>query len=198
LGEPLLAQGYRTGDYVTSTDLYYDLLGGADKTSDDYADISSNLLLSSDRLDFSKSLVPKIKRTSSISVEALESRPIAPLLFNHPSFKAAPSDTAPNKPNSVKIESPKKPKRLPKGITWDPINSQPPKELDLERWSPMKHRSYYVPPVEITSSKSKAAKRRKKLVKEREQLSTQGAAETSKTSGGISGSGGRTKKKGKK
>jgi hypothetical protein len=149
-------------------------------------------------LDFSKSLIPKIKRANTVSVEVLENRPVANLLLNHPNFKVAPA-TAPTKSTSAKTERSKKPKRLPNGVTWDPVNPHPPKDLDPERWLPMKQRSYYVPPpVETNSGKSKAAKRKKKLAKEREQLSTQGAAEPTKSSGGASGGGGKSKKKGKK
>ncbi|KAH8919024.1 hypothetical protein BT69DRAFT_1300498 [Atractiella rhizophila] len=157
---------YRLGDYDTAVKQYEQLIEEVDPSSGEHSDLSSNLLASRSRLTFHNRLPDLVhlsrQERSLPPTEVLENRPVLP-----PAKTRAP--IVPKKKAKAKKEE---------------VKGKDGKELDPERWIPLKMRSYYVPPTGV-------GKRKKE--KEKEKLLTQGAAE-----GVGNAAGGGKKKKGRR
>lgn len=128
---------YRQGSYQSSLDIYNELLETADPSSDEHADILTNLPASQSHQDFiTTTFMQSMSRLPNSIASTLESAP-PPVLSQPASILVSVEDPA-KKPEAVETKKKLRTKRVPKGIT--PGVSPPP---DPERWLKKSERTSY-------------------------------------------------------
>lgn len=148
-------------------------------------DLQANLQAANAHLGFLTTVPSQLASSTVAPIESLESTPVISLVQAHPLYKSVAQPLA-SSSTLAAVAVPKVPKRLPK--KYDP-NVKP----DPDRWLPRRERQGYG--EEIARKREQARGRNKG--KAREQLLTQGAADSAPSTS-KSGGGGKKKKKGKK
>lgn len=128
---------YRQGSYQSSLDIYNELLETADPSSDEHADVLTNLQASQSHQDFiTTTFMQAMSQLPSSIASTLESAP-APVLSQPGSIIASVEEPT-KKPEAVETKKKLRTKRVPKGVT--PGVSPPP---DPERWLKKSERTSY-------------------------------------------------------
>lgn len=128
---------YRRGSYKSSLDIYNELLETADPSSDEHADILTNIPASQSHQDFiTMTFMQSMSQLPSSIASTLESAP--PPVFSQPASIVASVEEPTKKPEAVETKKKLRIKRVPNGIT--PGVSPPP---DPERWLKKSERSSY-------------------------------------------------------
>ncbi|KAG2090736.1 uncharacterized protein F5147DRAFT_724384 [Suillus discolor] len=128
---------YRQGSYQSSLDIYNELLETADHSSDEHADILTNLPASQSHQDFiTTTFMQAMSQLPSSIASTLESAP--PPVLSQPASILAPVEEPTKKPEAVETKKKLRTKRVPKGII--PGVSPPP---DPERWLKKSERTSY-------------------------------------------------------
>jgi len=128
---------YRQGSYQSSLDIYNELLETADPSSDEHADILTNLPASQSHQDFiTTTFMQAMSQLPSSIASTLESAP--PPVLSQPTSILAPVEEPTKKPEAVETKKKLRTKRVPKGII--PGVSPPP---DPERWLKKSERTSY-------------------------------------------------------
>ncbi|KAG1738192.1 hypothetical protein EDB19DRAFT_1895679 [Suillus lakei] len=128
---------YRQGSYQSSLDIYNELLETADPSSDEHADILTNLPASQSHQDFiTTTFMQSMSQLPNSIASTLESAP--PSVLSQPASILASVEEPTKKPEAGDTKKKVRTKRVPKGVT--PGVSPPP---DPERWLKKSERATY-------------------------------------------------------
>jgi signal recognition particle subunit SRP72 len=128
---------YRQGSYRSALDIYNELLETADPSSDEHADILTNLSASQSHQDFiTTTFMQAMSRLPSSIASTLESAP--PPVLSQPATIFVSVEEPTKKPEAVETKKKLRAKRVPKGVI--PGVSPPP---DPERWLKKSERTSY-------------------------------------------------------
>ncbi|KAG1727674.1 uncharacterized protein EDB91DRAFT_1061031 [Suillus paluster] len=128
---------YRQGSYQSSLDIYNELLETADPSSDEHADVLTNLSASQSHQDFiTTTFMQCLSQLPSSIASTLESAP--PPVLSQPASIPTFVEEPTKKPEAGETKKKVRTKRVPKGVT--PGVSPPP---DPERWLKKSERTTY-------------------------------------------------------
>ncbi|KAG1804112.1 uncharacterized protein BJ212DRAFT_1284791 [Suillus subaureus] len=128
---------YRQGSYQSSLNIYNELLETTDPSSDEHADILTNLSASQSHQDFiTTTFMQAMSQLPGSNASTLESAP--PPVLSQPASILVSVEEPTKKPEAVETKTKLRTKRAPKGVI--PGVSPPP---DPERWLKKSERTSY-------------------------------------------------------